>query len=203
MKKLLLFLSLALPAILLGQSRHELKADLFGPIFTDEVHLAYEFMPNHKWGLEIGLGYEWGGFSLDTILHVPGTPYNPQYAHFGRHFLNLLLSGKSYLAPRRGADRFFLGIYWWNQWETYRDPAYDEYWERNFNRSVDWYTFRKSSLGIQAGYKWVIREKFIIEPLFGIDADILSFFRDEDYGVDAIVFLKAGYRFGRATSEAG
>lgn len=199
---MLLSLALALPALLHGQSRHELKIDLYGPLFSDEAQLAYEFKPNNKWGLELGLGYDWGGFSLDTILHVPGTPYNPQYAQFGRHFFNVLLSGKSYIAPKRGADRFFIGLYWWNQWEIYRDPAYDEYQERKYGLPVEWYTFRKSSLGIQTGYKWVIMEKLIVEPVFGIDADLLSFFREEDYGIDAILLLKAGYRFPKV-SKAG
>ncbi|MCB0548719.1 MAG: hypothetical protein KDD19_14155 [Phaeodactylibacter sp.] len=202
MKKMLLSLAMVLPALLFSQSRHELKVDLFGPIFTDEVRLAYEYMPNRKWGIELGLGYYWGGLSVDTIFPAPGPAYIPEYVQFGRHFLNVFLGGKYYVAPKYGADRFFLGLYWWNQWETYRDPAYDEYWERNFNRPVDWDTYRKSSLGVQAGYKWAIMDRFIIEPVFGIDFNFATALKEEPtFEIDAIFFIKAGYRFPKAPGK--
>ncbi len=42
---------------------------------------------------------DWAEISFDTLIHVPGTPYNPQYAHFGRHLFDLLMAAPCRVSP--------------------------------------------------------------------------------------------------------
>lgn len=203
MKKMLLSLALALPILLYCQSRHELKVDLHGPLFFDDFHLAYEYMPAPKWGLEFGLRYDWHDIKIDTLRPDPSVPYGMHRVALDRDFLDVLVSGKHYLSPKHGSDRFFLGVYWWNQWEAYRDPAYDDYREKVYpNSTVKDRKWLRSALGLKGGYKWAIRDRFIVEPVFGIDFNFVTALeKDPHFDYDAIAFIKAGYRFGKTPTE--
>ena len=141
------------------------------------------------------IGVRLGRFSLDTILHVPGTPYNPQYAQFGGIFFNVLLSGKSYIAPKRGADRFIYLLV--ESVGNLPRPSYDEYQERKYTMPSNGYTFRKSS-GHPNRIQMVIMESSLSSQCLALTLIFCHSSARKITALTLFFLLKAGYRFPKS-----
>lgn len=73
------------------------------------------------------------------------------------------------------------------------DDAYNAAYFKKFGVFPMDETFRRLPLGMLGGYKFLIKEKVLIEPSFFLDIDLLRL-SDQQLSIGGNVLLKLGYR---------
>lgn len=171
----LLFLLLG-SASTIAQGKLELKANVL-PILASRAELSGEYLINFKFGIEAGIGY-------NKLEDTKGEL--PQKDIWTSQLLNLYLSGKYYFSPKHRNDRFFVGVIA----DYYNHISYQ------LNGVDIDKPGSNLGLGLEPGFKWVIREKLLIE------ASIRGLFYLEEYSYggrvynfDTMLNGKIGYRF--------
>jgi len=137
-------------AAALGQGKVEIKANVV-PILFNNVELSGEYLANRRLGIEAGIGYQWntykGGY-FDTITQ------NIVYTRIiENRKVNIYLSGKYYISPKHGNDRFFAGVLVYHQFYTLNTLNGQDKGKPNSTTAV----------GVEPGYKWLIRQRFPLE----------------------------------------
>jgi len=198
MKNLITFAILLLPIILFSQGKNELKFDALG-IFNQEYELSYERVINKKLGVEIGFGYNNNQYALDTIpidfsiLQEGEIPYlffdkksytaNLQLKYYP--FQELMGEGLMFGAFLRYASAFQFEQDFFDAYETYKGTAAPD-------------PTPSITVGGSVGYKFLWKQKIIIEPVLGIGTNLIRPYpneRGDAYLIGGFFKIKGGYRF--------
>lgn len=106
--------------------------------------------------------------------------------------LNTGASFKYYFNPQRGVDRFYAGAYTRFNTGTLTD-----------NLSDDEGGYKRLSLGLLIGQKWVSKKNIVFELALGVGRAFVNKveegnnnFSDVDFDLDIMTRLAVGYRFG-------
>ncbi len=135
-----------------AQGKLELKINALSFISVTPVELSLEYLLSDRIGMEAGVGYRWDEGSntrLDTSMMLIKTSIESKE-------LNYYLKGKYYFSPKHGGDRFFTGLSL--DYRYYTSYTLDEEEAPKPSDSI--------GIGIEPGYKWAIRKKWIIETSF-------------------------------------
>lgn len=205
MKQLITILFLLCPMLLLGQVKHELKTDV-GAILDNFIYettkftfqLSYEAVLKRKIGIEFGFRYNDNQEQV-TVENI-NQPYMSWF--FDKRYIQFYLEGKYYFFPKNVGDKLWGGLYTRHRFETYKDPAFFQKVEE-FNLPQYRYIkkpYEELELGLSLGYKWLIKDRIIIEPSYGMSLDFSSFVHKEYEGkgaldIEAKILLNIGYRF--------
>ena len=181
-----------------GQKIHEIKTDLLLPLVVNGAHLAYEFIPQKRLGVELEARYRWG---------VDGYYYNfyncfecIEMRTSAQKVLTLNLNTKFYFLKNYGGSGAYAGAYVRGDWRlSRRDPAYEyfsipDYYlnvrsQQPQNRNL------RNSIGLLAGYKLLFWKHWTLEASMGLDWDYRWLFGDRTkMEWNGIPSLKAGYR---------
>lgn len=183
MKNLLLLCCIVLAiASAKAQGILELKANVLPVVILSRAELSGEYLLSSRIGIEAGAGYEWINLSLSQPFMMNNGPKEIQKSRL----INYYLSGKYYFFPKLDGDRLFAGILLHHQY----------YVSRTLNGQAVEKPDSITALGIEPGYKWTIRKRFVAEAglryLFSWSEDS---FGEKVYDVDMVVNGKIGYRF--------
>jgi hypothetical protein len=90
----------------------------------------------------------------------------------------------------------FKSFFYFNEFKIESDPEYLIVYEKIYGEPAFDPIWRRSAVGILAGYKWLVREQLVLEPLFGIGYNFLPVF-DHRRRSDVLPFINVniGYRF--------
>lgn len=201
MKQLITILVLFCPMLLMGQVKHEIKVDGFSVyhnfLFNKKLLLqaSYEAILNKRIGLEAGLEYSWGITTLSK-----GFGASALWWKFDKEYIQFYVQGKYYFFPSTEGDRLWGGIYTFHQIETYKDSAFfDTATEYNIEgyKTID-KPYERLELGLSVGYKLLIKNHIIIEPVFGMGVDFSAYLLPPEYkdlDISGFYSLNIGYRF--------
>ena len=179
----------------LAQIKHELKTDLFS-LLGNNINLTYECGIANKWGFEIENKY-----IFDEINFTTRTNFNSQFADtlysFKQQYFELTVGSNYYFSHKKGSDSFFVGAFWINRFLTKWSEDYNDLWDAYYGgeRSTNDETWLSSRLGVKSGYKWIIKNNFIIEPELGIDYDLRAQKLYDERAILWVPWINFGYRF--------
>lgn len=176
-----------------GQKIHEIKTDLLLP-FVPGAHLAYEFIPQKRLGVELEARYRWNVDGYDNCPLCCDPPPSRQ------RVLTFNLNAKFYLLRKNPGSGLYAGAYIREDWRVsppdpesgylsipeYRLPIREaQLNERNL----------RNSIGLLAGYKFLLWKRWALEASMGLDWDYRWLFGDRlERDWTGIPSLKAGYR---------
>lgn len=192
---LLLFTCLSLQA-----QQNEIKIDAFGFLYH-QVNISYEKMIKNRLGIELGIGYIFDPERLDTVdfFSAPLQPGIYGTLPFKKSSFSFLAAAKYYKILKPRGNRVFLGTYLEYRTKPKIEAAYFETYEFYFNEPDKFTPDASFILGGLVGFKiFLIKKKFLIEPLFGLGLDLIdSEFGTDGNGIttDGIIRLNLGYRF--------
>ncbi len=188
-----------------GQKIHEIKTDLLLP-FVPGGHLAYEFIPEKRLGVEVEARYRWnvnGHYSNEGPISPPCPTTECESLPLfllNQKVLTINISAKFYLLKKRSGSGPYVGAYVREDWLlSRRDPVYaylylPEYYVNDRIQPVQSSNLR-NSIGLLAGYKFLFWKHWTLEASMGIDWDYRSLFGDRtEMDWAGIPSLKAGYR---------
>ncbi len=183
MKNLLLLSYLLLSiASAQAQGRLELKANVLPIAILSRAELSGEYLLSSRIGIEAGVGYEWENLSLSE----PFMMNNGAREIRKSRLMNYYLSGKYYFFPKNGGDRLFTGILLHHQY----------YLSRTINGQAAEKPDPVTSFGIEPGYKWTIKKRFVAETgirwLISWSEVSLG---GKIFDLDMVINGKIGYRF--------
>ncbi len=189
-----------------GQKIHEIKTDVLLPLVVNGAHLAYEFIPEKRLGVELEARYRWnvnGHYSNEGPISAPCPSIECEYPLFIRQqkVLTININAKFYLMKKRSGSGPYAGAYVREDWLlSRRDRGYEylyipEYYLSGQSQPVQNRNLR-NSIGLLAGYKFLLWKHWTLEASMGLDWDYPSLFGDRSNDVDpsGIPSLKAGYR---------
>jgi len=192
-KKLLGALFLACcPLFLFGQLKHELKIEPLNLFST--ITPSYELILNEKIGIEVEMSFQ----SNDILLFSAGSNFSTEA--FDRRRFVPGISGKYYLSSNKYGSGFYIGPHFKLIFNTSIEDTYEDAYFQRFNTNPPCSGqrgFQSFSTGLTGGYKWLIKEHFIIESLFFGT----FFYGKEENGVqggrgfDFDLEIRVGYRF--------
>ena len=180
-----------------GQKIHEIKTDLLLP-FVPGAHLAYEFIPQKRLGVELEARYRW---DVDGFYDRPNSCGGcNELTRVGQKVLTLTLNAKFYFLKNKAGSGAYAGAYMREDWQiSRRDLAYEyfyipEYFDGKAGPSQS--RSLRSGVGVLAGYKFVLRQRWTVEASLGIDKNYRWLFGERSKGEElaGIPSLKAGYR---------
>jgi len=192
-KNLLAALFLACcPLFLFGQLRHEIKIaplDLFST-FTP----SYELILNEKIGVEVEMSFQ----SIDLNLIGGGSNFSTET--FDRRRFVPGISGKYYLSSDKYGSGFYIGPHFKLIYNTSIEDTYEDAYFQRFNTNLPCsgqIGYQSFSAGLNGGYKWLIKENFIVESAF---FGTLFYAKEENgvqggRGFDFDMEIRVGYRF--------
>ncbi len=193
-KNTLLFFLALLPALCFAQGQHELKLDLLSLIQKKAFGLSYEYGLNQKVGLELDVKrdyYEssYASANLNFKSQHPDSALTHQF-----YFLDITIGSNYYFFPKHGIDRYFLGLFWHNSFNTKKDKDWDAF-NIEYNGSTSDYPRKwgHSRLGFKGGHKWLIKRHIVIEAE-GLIYYELNPISGRGY-LDWFLILNVGYRF--------
>lgn len=192
MKKITFCFLLLLPAFAHAQIRHEIKLDAFQSVLRS-VFISYELAPAKHYGLEFGIGHKW-----DKLSFLTTQPDPEGYQSFNRNLMQVYLAGKWYFSKKANADRWFAGGYFLEEYEWYRDPAYEPEYVKNYGEPSAVGKNSLSGLGGQIGYKKVFRNNWLLELGFAMHVNVGNLFLSADQrflDVGGFYQVKLGYTF--------
>lgn len=200
MKNNLFFALLLAPTLLFSQARHDLKIDLFQG-FLRTANLSYEATPTKHFGIELGVGHEWGavGFFSGT------SPNAEEYQTYAQNVGQVSLMGKYYPSKRANGDRWFYGGYINEKFELKRDADYAVEYEKKFGSAPQYKQSIWTGLGATIGFKRVYHSRLIIELGFSSEINLAALLASKDERVldfGGSFQMKVGYRIS-APKESG
>ncbi len=179
-----------------AQVKHEAKIDVF-ELSSSSIRLNYEVMFAKSIAIEVGCFYTTRNASLAKI-DTSGI----NVKMFGQRRLSPSIAGKFYFGEKSKFRGFYMGPYFSADYLISRDRGYlEEYEDFTGNQIPDWdreeAVFKSINYGLILGYKWIIKDHFIIEfsiehtieKAVGVGASELSNYREVGGRLDI------GYRF--------
>lgn len=193
MKKALPFLFILLihPIASKAQQRNEIKIDFFA-LLEPLAQVSYEHIwVKTRFAIEINLNYNWQ--NPDVLLTLGQVPED---LRFEIKTIGFQLGLRHYFQANTGDRRFFGSVFYSNEFKIDSDQEYLNYYQAVYGKPAFDPKWRRSVVGVLAGYKWLVREQLVVEPLLGIGYNLLPIFNRLRRS-DATVFinLNAGYRF--------
>ncbi|MEM6967183.1 MAG: hypothetical protein AAF573_20640 [Bacteroidota bacterium] len=183
---------------LFSQSYHEVKINTFGLVMS-QVGISYEYVKNKKFGVEVGLAYN---FEKETLLLHNSTIVPPQMTSvesFDKNFWVFTLHSKFYTSKKDNGSGLNFGGYFHYRSQPNIDASYYTRYEEFYNKPVGFSPEANYIVGGFAGYKLLLfKDKFIIEPTYGIGLSLSnSEFDVGGFGVEMTGFLQInlGFRF--------
>lgn len=201
MKKILLFITLSCLFSISSQAQYdyEFKSDILD-FLRNEVKFTGEVVLSNRWGVEVGLGFD---FEPKNALEnsILANPDN----QFSSVFLKTDVGLKYYfLFNKYRGNGLYIGPYTRIGSSLYVQQGYIEKWEElNKREASEWLSttrgLKSLEFGIISGWKFLIKEKYIIEPGFTytLDRTIGKGSSDLNFGTVAIFdfTFKTGIRF--------
>jgi len=185
------------PLLLFGQLKHELKIEPLNLFSTFTP--SYELIINEKIGIEVEMSFD----SRKAGIYIPDTTI-AQFPFFNieeynRKRVTPAISGKYYLLFNDHGNGFYVGPHFKSIFNTFIDDALEErYLQINNSEPPYWGRkgFQNFFLGLNAGFKWLIKERFIIESAsFLTENYVKEDGKFEAKGYDFDLEIKVGYRF--------
>ena len=198
MKTLITTVILLLPITLFSQGKNELKFDAFGA-FKQGYELSYERIINNKFGIEIGFGFNNDPYALDTIpisttvLTSGETPF----VFFDRKSYTANLEIKYYPFQKTMGEGMMFGAFLRYASEPQFEQNYFDAYEL-YKGSVAPEPTHSITVGGSFGYKFLWKQRIILEPVLGIGVNLIRPYPNErgnSYLVGGYFKIKAGYRF--------
>jgi len=195
-RKLLLILFLAYcPVFGFGQLKHEIKIvplDLFSA-FTP----SYELILNEKIGIELETSFDARDITLFSSTVLGG---NFSSEAFDRKRFILGISGKYYFSPNKHGSGFYIGPHLRFTFNTFIEDTFEDAYFQRFNTTLPYWGrqgYQSLNAGLNGGYKWLIKERFIVESSF---LGTLFYAKEENgqsgtRGFDLDIEIRVGYRF--------
>lgn len=179
------------PFFMFGQIKHEIKIvplDLFST-FTP----SYELVINKKIGVELQLSFD---DKKALIFNATGGPISTE--EFDRKRISPSISGKYYFLVKKYGG-LYIGPFFKSAFTTSIEDTFEErYFQINNNTPPYWGRkgFQNFSPGLNGGFKWLIKEHFIVE----YSCMLTSIFAKEEggfeaQGTDLDIEIRVGYRF--------
>ncbi|GEM_PF-1190037 len=164
-----------------AQGKVELKANVLSLLF-DRIELSGEYLLSRRIGVEAGIGYEWFKISVAEPFVTPTVVREVRESRL----INYYLSGKYYFFPKYGGDRLFTGVLLHHQY----------YASRTVNGQDVEKPKSATAVGIEPGYKWAIKQRFLIEASTRWNWSFpKNGFGELTYDLDLLINGKIGYRF--------
>jgi len=194
-KNLLVALFLACcPLFLFGQLKHEVKIvplDLFST-FTP----SYELILNEKIGVEIEMSFD----SREPTFFGSSLGGNFSSETFERKRFIPSVSGRYYFSNNKYGSGFYIGPHFKSIFNTFIEEAFEErYFQIHNTAPPSWGRkgFQSFGIGLNGGFKWLIKEHFIVASSFFWD---IFYTKDENEkfearGSDLDMEIRVGYRF--------
>lgn len=198
----LFFLLLFFPLSLSAQWKHELTVDAASLVDADPG-ITYEIISQSRWSLLFGTTYQidkaYISYPDDTTMLGGGRTSET----FRYNILSFNFSGKYYISSIAKSERLYFGFQLQPRIKAFLDKNYEKrYLELSSkappvrDKLVYFYA------GLTLGYKWVIRKKFVLEPFYihqwNLVPNAISPFI---YPKSKSGFnLRVGYRFGNSKS---
>lgn len=190
---ILLFLSI-ISNLTAQQKSSEIKVDIFHPINAqlEAFHVSYEWFLTDHIGFEMDVLFE-----NKTSVFDSSSFTNPSFSflNYDTDHLSFLLETKFYPSEKTPGNRgFFIGayttfIFHLNESEIYREAFRQKFGKYPSNQKG----LERLGLGMLGGYKFLFKEKFVIEPSITFDLNLLDL-ADSRFSLDGRLFLKLGYR---------
>lgn len=157
-----------------AQGKVELKADVLA-VFESAVEVSGEYLLASRWGIEAGVGYQAYKYINDAYTSTVKSK-----------FINTYIAGKYYFKPKHGGDRFFVGAVA-NYYVFLSNTVRGQQIEKPDNAIIP---------GIEPGYKWLLKERFIIELSARFLLENKDFvYEDREGYINVLVNGRIGYRF--------
>jgi len=193
-KNTLLFVLISLPIFCFAQGQHELKLDLFSLIDKKAYGLSYEYGLSSKIGLELDVKRDFHSTSsslanFNFYSQHPDSTVSHQF-----YFLDFTIGANYYFSPKHGIDRYFLGLFWYNRFNTKKDKDWDSF-NIEYNGSTSEFPRKwgRSRVGVKAGHKWLIKRRIIIETEALLYYELRPISGNGYF--DWFLILNVGYRF--------
>ncbi|TNE65092.1 MAG: DUF3575 domain-containing protein [Bacteroidetes bacterium] len=172
------FLLLLLFCAVYGQAQavHELKTDIFLPVFKTG-HLSYEYCPKGRWSVEAGMFVTrtHQNIAIPHVGYDPNQYPQPDYKfelHDARQYTGIVqVAVRYYFTKRASASGVYGGVSLTRAFEIWRDTQYDQLYEERAGEPILLYKPYHFGIGVTTGYKWLLfKKRLVVEP--GISADI-------------------------------
>jgi len=187
-KRLLALLCLAFcPLFAFGQLKHEVKViplSLFSK-FTP----SYELILNEKFGVEVEASFASGNVSV--FIPNSGTAQfsSANFEEFDRKLFAPSISGKYYFLFNKYGSGFYVGPHFKSFFNTFIEEAFEDRYVQINNTAPPYWGrkgFQNFHLGLNAGFKWLIKEHYYIKNEDG---------KFEANNGDFDLEIRVGYRF--------
>ena len=182
-----------------AQSDYEFKSDILD-FLRNESKFTGERVLTNRWGVELGLGFD---VEPKTIREF-GT-FGIRENKYSSFFLETDLAFKYYfLFNKHRGNGLFIGPYTRVGTSMFVQNGYIDKWEEVNNRQAsEWMSttrgFKSIEFGIVGGWKFLAREKFIIEPgiIYTLQETVGKGSSDLDFGIVSVIewTFKTGIRF--------
>ena len=178
-----------------GQKIHEIKTDLLLP-FVPGGHLAYEFIPEKRLGIELEGRYRQ---NLEGYYPYPCNTCEI-ISQNDQKVLTLNVNAKFYVSKNSGGRGAYVGAYVREDWRLGARESTSQYqFLPEYSISIRPQPIQKimlrNSIGILAGYKFLFWKHWTLEASMGLDWDYRWLFGDRiEMDWNGIPSLKAGYR---------
>lgn len=180
---------------LTAQTKHELTTDVVEWL-NGNPNLGYEIMPGPHLGFQFSIIYAFDSyfFSYYDSTLLKGVSSED----FIAHNMTLSLGAKYYFTRKHYGKGLYVGVNAFTTFQTYID---DQYYKRMMELRGKVYEDNRGInnifLGPIVGYKWVIKQKVVVEPYYSLGV----FFEYGFSSLESDVGLKVGYRFGKASNS--
>jgi len=174
--------------------RHEVKVVPIG-LFS-RIIPSYELILKEKIGVEVIMSFA----SQESILLGASLGGNFSFEAFDRKSVTPSISGKYYFLFNKYGSGFYIGPHLNAIFTTFIEETFEErYFQINNTAPPSWGRtgFQSLAFGLTGGFKWLIKERFIVEY-----SNLLTIFytKDENEKLEARGFdldaeIRVGYRF--------
>ncbi len=182
-----------------AQVRHELKTDLLGLIST-QPNLHWEVITPKNIGFQLGARYTFttitlNGLSSSSVLQIP--------SYFYREYFTVSGSAKYYFFKKKRGHNLYAGVHTFFKINTALDEDYNRIYRELFDQKSGIDQYKAFFLGIPIGYKWLIKDRFIVDPSIIIGGEV-TWLGVDKYLIGSGEFrLELAYRFPAKKIEVG
>ncbi len=189
---LFFFLSLTLAKDAKAQWGLDLKTDAISWAQSNPNFLV-EFTPGNRFGFEIGGLYSSNVISFSTIFETNNVVQLSD--NFNRDKLQFFASVKYYVFKQQQDRGWYSGFSSALEMTTYLDPNYELLYQEIFQRNSDLDKTKELFTGIPIGYKWVLKDRLVIDPFVAAGRQWNYWFSNWHSVWKVIYQIRVGYRF--------
>ena len=175
----------------LSSRKNSLKVNSLGMVLKN-VSLLYERSLNEHWSVQAGAAYRWGGnipktFALGNIIvdgkskGIRGYSFTPEV----RYYFNMCECG-------RAPTGLYAGLYG-RITRLYGDVAFNVWTGEEYVDVASAGNFREYGLGLQLGYQFTIKDRFLVDLMFAgprMSTNKIRFSVDSDYAEEVIPIIE-------------